>query len=316
MSIIKIKDSLLGERCRCIDMLQEELAQVKRNYAIAVAASLFGNLNLSFVNVLISKLPYEISSYRLFFFQLIFGLIFISPWVFRRGISVFQTRQYKQHMIRGIVAVCSIIFFYISLRLLPPVDAVLLKSTTPFFVPFLSMIWLKEKIPLVTWPLILSGFAGVYLIIGPFGEKFSLDHLYPLVAAVGYGYIVVSVNKLRQTDTPEQILLFYFMTAIGFLAPVVLFNWEPIPMALWAILAVLGLLYGIGQIFIVLAYSFSKPGRLAPFIFAEVLFTYLILEIVFGVSLQVREMWGGAIIIGSALVMFWTITRAKALSPE
>lgn len=297
-------------------MLQERMAQVKRNYAIAVACSLLANLSVGVGNVLISKMPYEISAARLFFFQLIFSGIFISFWVFRRGFSVVQTGKLKQHLMRGIIAVCSVIFFYISLRVLPPVDAVIIKSTSPFFVPILSMIWLKEGIPKITWPLIICGFIGVYLVIGPFGPKFSFDHLYPLLAALGYAYVAVSVSKLRLTDTPEQILLFYFLTSICFLGPSVLFNWQPIPLGLFAMLFVLGILYAVAQIFIVLAYSFSKPGRLSPFIFSEVLFTYMVLEIVYGVSLSTREVLGGGIIFCSAVVMFWAITRARAIPSE
>lgn len=261
-------------------------------------------------------MPYEEHAMRIFFFQMFFSSFFLFPWIFRKGLGVFKTAQIKLHAMRGIIAITSAFFFYTSLRMLSSVDAVLVKSTAPFYVPLLAMLWLREKVPKITWPLIGIGFIGVFLVIGPFDSSFSFVHFYPLLAAVGYAYMVVSVTKLREKDSAEQVLLYYNLTALTFLTPIIIMTWKPLPIELWVLLMVMGLFFALGQIAIVQAYSYSMPGKLSPFIFAEVFFTYILLLIFFGVTLTTRDIMGAILIISSAMLMLWVHQRAKVVSAE
>ena len=289
---------------------------MKSNYKFAVIFSLIANFAFALINITINKMQYDINAIRLFFFQMLFSCIFLAPWMFRNGISVLKTSQIKLHAMRGIIAIFSVFFFYSSLRILTPVDAVLIKSTSPFFVPALAMLWLGEKIPKITWLLILFGFVGVYFVIGPFDSRFSFAHLFPLLSAVGYAYMIVSVNKLREKDSPQQVLYYYNLTGLVFLSPIIALTWNPMPLEVWMILGVLALLFAIGQVAIVMAYSYSMPGRLAPFIFSEVFFTYLLLQIFFEVTVSKREFLGGGIIVFSALMMFWVMAQRREPSVD
>lgn len=289
---------------------------MKQNFFLAVLCSLFANLNFSIINVIISKMPYEIHAMRIFFFQMAFSCIILLPWIFRNGFGVIKTKQLKLHAMRGVISIISVFFFYTSLRMLSSVDAVLVKNTAPFYVPLLAMLWLRERVLPITWPLIAIGFVGVYLVIGPFDTGFSFVHFFPLLAAVGYAYMVVSVSRLRIRDTPEQILLYYNVMAMFFLTPMMIYTWQPMPLQVWSLLLLMGVFFGVGQLAIVHAYSYSMPAKLAPFIFGEVFFTYGILHVVYGVNLSIRDALGGLLIIGSAIVMLWAQQRVKRVSAE
>lgn len=286
---------------------------MKKRYLIAVAFSLFANLNLGAINVIINKMPYPEHSFRIFFFQLLFSSFFLFVWIFRTGFQPFKTEQIRLYAIRGMISILSIYFFYTSLRMLDPVDAVLLKSTTPFFVPFLAIFWLRERLPLATWPLICLGFWGVYLIIGPFGSHFSIIHFFPLISAVGYAYMIVSINYLLKKDSLRQIILYYNIVGLCFLAPFIFCYWQPMTWELWSIYVILGLLFAFSQIGIIHAYSYSMPGRLAPFIFSEVFFTYLIMQCFFDVHLSKKELLGAAVIFCSALATYYLVTQRGAI---
>ncbi len=290
--------------------------RMKQNYFFAVVCSLFANMNSSVINVIVSRLPYEVHALKIFFFQVAFSVLITFPWIFRKGFSVLKTDQLKLHVRRAMIAMVSVFFFYTSLKAISSVDAVIVKNTSPFYVPLLAMYWLRESIPKITWPLIGLGFIGVCLVIGPFDSNFTFLHCFPLLAAVGYAYMIVSVSKLRMRDSAEQILLFYTLTVVAFLAPLIILTWQPIPLELWGLFAVLGVFFGIGQIAIITAYCLSMPGKLAPFIFAEVFFTYLLLHVFFGVTISTRDVLGASLIIGSALVMLWAQYRAKEVSAK
>lgn len=266
------------------------------------------------MNVMIGQMPYEIEVYSLLFFQMVFGSVFLFLWVFRKGGSVVKTSCLHLHLVRGVVAVFSMYCFYTSLKSLSSVDAVLLKSTTPFFVPLLSMLLIKEAIFPLTWLLIGVGFIGVYLVIGPLHETLTVAHGLALLGAIGFAFMIVSVNRLRKTQTPEQIVLYSNLTVLCCLFPFVLYQKIYFFYEMILVLVLLGLFFALAQVFLILAYSFSKPGRLSPFIFSEFIFTSLIMQLFFKAHLTPKALLGVCFIFFGAVAMFIRESRLKSMT--
>ncbi len=275
-----------------------------------VALVLFGYLNFALIDIIVSQAEHSMHALKIFYFQVLFSSIFLFPWVARQKGRFFKTKNLRLHVFRAIVAIASVFFFYSALQIIPPVDAVLLKSTSPIFTPILALFVFKERVLKRVWPLIFLGLFGVYLIIGPFNSSFTFVHLYPLVSALAVSYITLAVYKLGKEDSPKQIVYSMNITGLIFLTPIVLLNWEPIPNHLWMMFVLQGLLFSLAQICFVKAYTLSTPGRLAPFLFSEVFFVFVFLRLFFSVSISMKEILGGAIIVSSMSLIFY-LTRNK-----
>lgn len=209
------------------------------------------------------------------------------------------------------VAGISVCFFFISLKVIPTVDAVLIENTAPLFTPVFSFFVLKEKIPFYIWPSIFLGFYGVYLIVGPFDESFTYVHLYPLVTAMGFSYATLSIYHLLNTNTPLQLVCSFNLIALLFFTPLIVLTWHPIEPIDWFWMLLIGVVYAIAQYLFVSMLAFAMPGRLAPYFFIEVIAVYFLLQIFYEVSLDRREWIGALLIICSLFITFALSSRQR-----
>lgn len=287
---------------------------MRKHYVWAVTCILLSYVNFGTVNVLISKKLDQINAIKIYYFFMLFSTIYLLPWIISQGKGFFHTCQLKLHISRAFVEIICTYFLFVSLQLLPTVDAILIKDTFPLFIPIFATIVLREKVPLFVWPFLLTGFYGTYLVIGPFDADFSFTHFYPLLSAVGFAYSTLATRRLLQYDTLAQTVYSLNLIVLLVLTPLILFTWHPLSLEVWGYLAVCGLLVAIGQILYVQAFMHSMPGQLAPYIFFELVVVYFILRTFFEVTLTTRELIGGGFIIASMMIVFWLTKRKEELA--
>jgi len=66
-------------------------------------------------------------------------------------------------------------------------NATLLVNTSPFFIPFLLMLFLKEPINHRLWWRIVLGFVGIIIILNPTAMIFQWHALLPLISSIFTG---------------------------------------------------------------------------------------------------------------------------------
>ncbi len=219
----------------------------------------------------------------------------------------------------GIVFVTQICYFY-YLSKGPMINAVLLISTCPLFMPILGRIFLKHPIKRRTYFCLLVGFSGVALILKPAEGLLDFPAFIGLCAGFFLACTQLTLHKVtRMMSIAPQLSLVFGICAVlsGFL---VFASPEHLPTGVWHDTALILMFLALGfssvfnQILRSLAYRHvNNPSTLAPYMYMTLIFTGILQYIVFGVLPDFMSVMGAILIVGAALFMSKWKRRPPAL---
>jgi drug/metabolite transporter (DMT)-like permease len=153
-----------------------------RGILLMLAATLLA----AFMNIVARHVSETVHPYMVVFFRVLFGLLFIGPFVLRSGFSVFRTRRIGMHLFRASLNVVNMMCFFSAVAITPLAELVALNFTAPVFATLLAVLILREVVGLRRWTAILIGFAGAMIIVRPgFGEV-SPGHVLALGSAISW----------------------------------------------------------------------------------------------------------------------------------
>jgi drug/metabolite transporter (DMT)-like permease len=242
-------------------------------------------------------------------------LVLLVPWVMRSGgWSVLRTRRPGAHLLRGVMAVCSMLAFFESLRLLPLATVIAISFAAPLFMTLLSVPLLKERVGVHRWGALLAGFVGVSLIVGPqaMDGELGLGAWLALVAAFFYAASMTCVRWLSPTESDLSMLVWQNLT-MGLAGAVGLF-FVPLEVApsMWPILALMAILVLVGQRCTFRALRLAPVGVVAPFHYGELLFAAFFGWVFWQEWPGSHVWWGALFVVGAGLFTLWR-ERARTL---
>lgn len=234
----------------------------------------------------------------------------------RRGLPVLGNNK-KWLLVRGVSGVIALTIFFYTIHTLPLVIASLLQYLSPIFTVILALLFLKEQVRLLQWFFIAMAFAGVGVIgyeklIHPdIGQEISLLWLgLAIISAACSGLAYTAIVKLKPTDTPINIVLYFPMLAIPVMTVWCFFEFTMPRGIEWLILLVIGIFTQIAQIMMTKAFHFGPTSVVAPFQYLGAIYAFLLGFFVFHEALTVPVYIGaGLILLG---VLFNSFFRKSA----
>lgn len=241
-------------------------------------------------------------SFQMMLFRSAIAMLPVAVLIWRAGgIKIVRSNRPRLQALRVAVGFCSLFgFFYVFPRM-PLVDAYAISFAAPLFMVALSVPILGEPVGWRRWTAVAVGFAGVLIMLDPWGIEFHAISLIVLAATFCYALSTVMVRLLSRHDH-DVVTLFWFSLAasiVSLVGAIPEWTW-PTPLD-WAWLVGLGLLGGVAQILITRAWRIAPAAVLAPFDY-----TSIVLAMLFG-YLWFREepswtVWYGLpLVIGSGL---------------
>jgi drug/metabolite transporter (DMT)-like permease len=245
---------------------------LRKGAALMVVSALMFALMGAGVKVAARTLP----NAQVVFFRSALGLLFLLPWVAPLGLSGLRTTRWREHLLRGAAGLGAMYCFFYAIAHMRLPDAVLLNYSLPLFMPFVESAWLGEPVPRRLWGPVGIGFCGIVLILKPGLALFQPAALIGLLAALFAAVAQVGVRQLTQTE-PTARIIFYFgaVSTAASAVPVVIAPRMPAASE-WPVLAAVGLLATLGQIFLTRAYAHAPAARVGPFIYSSVVFAGLL----------------------------------------
>ena len=235
-------------------------------------------------------------------------LVLLGPWVLRSGgWSALRTRRPLAHGVRGLFAVCSMLAFFESLRLLPLATVIAISFAAPLFMTLLSVPLLKERVGVHRWGALLAGFLGVSLIVGPQALDGDLGWgaWLALLASLLYAASMACVRWLSPTESDLSMLVWQNLT-MG-LAGAVGLLFVPIeaPAGMWPIIALMAILVLLGQRCTFRALRLAPVGVVAPLHYSELLFAALFGWVFWQEWPGPHVWWGALFVVGAGLFTLW-----------
>jgi drug/metabolite transporter (DMT)-like permease len=186
--------------------------------------------------------------------RFLFHLLLLLPLVLLRGGTVMRSSRLRLQLTRSLFQVGSTVLFFAAIAILPLATATTISFAQPLLLTMLSIPLLGEKVGPRRWAAVLVGFVGVIIIIRPTGVV-QWAALLPLGTA-GFSAIYQLVTRLVARIDPVETSLFY--TGVGgfVLTSLALpFVWQAPDAIGWLLMALMGVLSGVGHYCIIHAYQ-------------------------------------------------------------
>lgn len=184
--------------------------------------------------------------------------------LYSRGRGLDPKRLFTGRLItiRGIVGALSIVAFYVTIVKLGAARAVILNLTYPIFATLIAAVWLKEKISRAAILWMLVGFCGLVVFLSDDGQLLrpSPYDLLALAGAMGAGWVVVIIRRLRHEEHPATIYASQAFYSLVIAAPAAV-KLPALPLTAWLGLAAGAVIVTFAQLVMTRAYQFMSVSR-------------------------------------------------------
>ena len=240
---------------------------------------------------------------ELAFYRFAFGLPPLLIWIaLTRNSGAWRTRRPLAHLTRGMIGLTTMVLAFAGLTYLPLAEAATIGFAAPLFSVALSALILGEPVGKHRWSAVALGFAGVLIVMRPGGSHLpAIGLTLALFAALGTAAVTITLRQIGRTEaTPTIVLWFtcFSMAMTGLLLP---FYSRAHDGSTWAILLVLGLCGGLGQLFLTSALRFAPVSVVVPFDYSQLIWAVLLGWALFGTQPAASTWAGAALIVASGL---------------
>lgn len=232
----------------------------------------------------------------------IFGLGLLLPWLMRNGLVAIKTDNLRYHIMRAVVGVSAMMCLYYSWGHLPLAEAAMIKQTAPFFIPLFAFLWLGEKVGLAVKLAIITGFAGVALILNPGEGSLNFSVIIALVGAMLGALAKVVIRRMSGTESPQRIVFYFaiFSSCLSFV-PAAL-NWVTPNIEQIGWLLLMAMTSTVAQLLLSRGYGMAPAGQLGPYTYASVGFAAIFGWLIWDEVLGLNSWMGLFLIFGAGLL--------------
>jgi S-adenosylmethionine uptake transporter len=224
--------------------------------------------------------------------------------LFHAGLSV-KTKRFGMHVHRGVSGFVSLFMFFYALTTLPVATAMTLNYSSPLFLALLLTFLARERPGGMLIGTVLLGFAGVLLLLRP---AVHADQLWPFVIGLASGAISSvaywNVRELVRAKEPEARVVFYFalFACLGSLVWMAPQAWHVVTWGNAWILAGVGVMGTLGQLFMTRAYGQGKTLVTAALSYSGIVFSSVLGIAFFGDRLPWFAWLGMALIVIAGII--------------
>jgi len=250
--------------------------------------------------------PFEVAFFRNFF-----GLLVVSPLLFRYGFGVLRTSQLKLHALRGSLQTTGMLFFFTALTLAPLAQNIALSFMAPLFTTVLAIFILRERAGWRRWGALIAGFVGAWIVIRPGFAVVNTGALLVVASSCIWAGSMIIIKILSRTESSLTITVYMglFMAPLSLIPALFFWQWPTGEMYLY--LALIGIFGGIGHLALAQAFKESDATAILPYDFLRLIWASALGFLVFA---EIPDLWtwlGGAVIFGSTLYIAFRETRIK-----
>lgn len=252
--------------------------------------------------VIIRHLSTDLSAGQMLFFQNLFAVFAIVPWIIYKGGVRTHTRHLKLHILRAIIGTVAMGLYFFVLTKIPLTQARAIVLAEPLFASILAIFILKEKTGKHRITAISIGIIGALIVLSPSGQEFSGYTLLVLVPVLLWACSDVIIKKLSGTEKSTTQLLYLTTLMTAFSLPMALLDWKSdldIRLLIW--MAGLGVVFAFNVVGIFMAFKNAEVSVVMPFDFSGMIFTAIMAYLFFGEVVTIETIIGSSIIVLSSI---------------
>lgn len=284
---------------------------MRLGYAYLLAAAFFFSLMTVCVKLAGARLPAE----QIILARAVVGLV-LSVWVVRRAGLRLRGNARGLLLLRGVLGSGGLYCFFYAVTVLPLSEVTTIHYVNPILTALLAAVVLKERIG---WGLAVAlavSLSGVVVVARPqllFGGAQVLDPMAVGIALVGACFSAgayVTVRRLRATDDPLVVVLWFPIVATPVFVPLALRVWVwPEPLE-WLVLLGVGVSTQIAQVFLTRGLHLLPAGRGTAVGYVQIAFAMVWSVLLFGERVDGIELAGAGLVVLGIAILVATQPRA------
>jgi len=227
------------------------------------------------------------------------------------GPSALATKRPLAHVRRAFTGVCAMFTYFGALTFLPLADVTAISFASPLIVVALAAIMLGEAVRLYRWSAVAVGFIGVIIMVSPhLGQgaatpEGTIGLALAVSNAVLVAFTMIFIRMLSSTESALSIAFYFQLAASAVSALTLPFAWVTPGLGDFALLVLLGILGGFGQLLMTNGYRFAQASMLANFDYVAMVWAILLGWLLFSELPSPAVYAGAAIVIASGLFIAW-----------
>ena len=237
------------------------------------------------------------------FFRNLFGIFLLLPFFLRQNKLVNFKSNYRLLFLRGFFGGITMILLFYAYTLIPLSQAMAISFSTPLFIYFGGIFFLKEKTDKQKTFYMLLGFVLTLVIIRP-DLKLQIGSIFAIISSITHAIAGLIVKKLSETENVLTLMfsLVLIMTPITFLPS--LYVWDtPSNFFVFFLLFIIAATATLGNFFWTKAISLTTLTNLMPFDFSKLIFATILGVIFFEEKIDlITILCGTGIIICNSLI--------------
>lgn len=268
-----------------------------------------GAFFFSIMSLLVKMAGQRLPSQEVVFVRALITLA-LSYWAVRRVGERLRGHNQRLLLTRGALGFVALSGFYYAVVHLPLADATVIQYTNPVYASLLAVPFLGERLRVREMGSVAASLVGVVLVTRPsflFGSATAaLDPravLFGLVGAVASGGAYVAVRRLRATEHPMVIILYFAAVSVVGSAPLGLWNAVWPTAHEWLLLLGVGISTQLGQVCITHGLHLERAGRATAVGYLQIVFAAAWGALFFGDLPELSTWAGTAMIVASTLLL-------------
>jgi drug/metabolite transporter (DMT)-like permease len=258
------------------------------------------------------------------FFRAFLGMLIIAfAALLTGGPSVLATNRIGTHATRSLLGVAAMFCNFLAVMFLPLADATAIAFAAPMFTVILAALVVHERVHIFRWSAVLTGFAGVLVIVAAEGPgEGGRTIAGAALALCGAGLSATAMIVLRRMSAHEhsEAIAFYFMLTSALAGFATIFwGWRmPVGTEIFALVS-MGVFGGVGQLFLSFGYRYGEASVLAPFDYSMMIWAASLGYFLFGDVPTVEVLLGASLVVGAGLLILWrerVLGRQRALRAQ
>lgn len=250
-------------------------------------------------------------------FRNVFGLLpnlvilFLSADWHRSGRKIVFP-HWRVALMRGVFITVAQFCLYASLVRLEFATASALVFASPLFITMLSGPVLGHRVSVWQWLAVITGFAGILLVMRPGSDVFTPYALLPIIAALGYATASITIRLIDGAVPSVLINLYATVSAIAGSVALMVLTTGFVPIAGlndWLLFIGMGGVGSIAVLVMIMAYRLTLPGNVSPFEYFGIPFSFIIGWLVFDEAPFDRLFPGVLLIVAGGLLIVWRERR-------
>lgn len=208
-----------------------------------------------------------------------------------------RTSRPLGHFIRALFQIGATGFFFSSLAYIGLAEATALADINPVLITLGGALFLGERLTRARILAVFLALIGALIVLRPGTAVFTPAALLPLGCAICFAGNALMTRALGQNEPAWTSLFYAAWFGTGMLTLALPFVWQPLPMAeIWRF-ALLGAIGTASQAAVIMAFSRSEAGLIAPFGYLGIVFAGIWGVVIYG------DWPDGFTIIGALVIM-------------